>query len=77
MLYCVYVILSDIAISMLYCVYVILSDIAISMLNCVYVILSPIGVSTRCADKYLARPTSRYILFDGENTSLMLVLLYI
>jgi hypothetical protein len=23
----------------------------------------------RCADKYLARPTSRCILFDGENIS--------
>jgi hypothetical protein len=23
----------------------------------------------RSADKYLARPTSRYILFDGENIS--------
>jgi hypothetical protein len=23
----------------------------------------------RCADKSLARPTSRYILFDGENIS--------
>jgi len=24
---------------------------------------------TRGADKFLARPTSRYILFDGENIS--------
>ena len=31
----------------------------------------------RGADKSLARPTSRCILFDGENISLMLVLLYI
>jgi hypothetical protein len=31
----------------------------------------------RSADKSLARPTSRCILFDGENISLMLVLLYI
>jgi hypothetical protein len=30
----------------------------------------------RGADKSLARPTSRCILFDGENISLMLVLLY-
>jgi hypothetical protein len=29
------------------------------------------------ADKYLARPTSRCIFFDGENIFLMLVLLYI
>ena len=29
------------------------------------------------ADKSLARPTSRCILFDGENFRLMLVLLYI
>jgi hypothetical protein len=30
----------------------------------------------RGADKSLARPTSRCILFDGENISFMLVLLY-
>ena len=27
------------------------------------------GVTYRGADKSLARPTSRYILFDGENIS--------
>jgi hypothetical protein len=27
------------------------------------------GQSTRCTDKFLARPTSRCILFDGENIS--------
>ena len=26
-------------------------------------------MSTRCVDKFLARPTSRCILFDGENIS--------
>jgi len=31
----------------------------------------------RGADKSLARPNSRYILFDGDNIFLMLVLLYI
>ena len=31
----------------------------------------------RGADKSLVRPTSRIILFDDENISLMLVLLYI
>jgi len=31
----------------------------------------------RGANKSLARPTSRCILFDGENISLMLVLFYI
>jgi hypothetical protein len=31
----------------------------------------------RGADKSLAQPTSRCILFDGENISFMLVLLYI
>ena len=34
MLYCVYVIMSDIAISVLYCVYVILSDIAVYVVVC-------------------------------------------
>jgi hypothetical protein len=30
-----------------------------------------VGLShtTRCADKFLVRPTSRCILFDGENIS--------
>jgi len=31
----------------------------------------------RGADKSLARPTSRCILFGGENIRLMLVLLYV
>ena len=31
----------------------------------------------RGADKSLARPTSRYILFDGENISFDAILLYI
>ena len=30
---------------------------------------SPAIESTRGADNFLARPTSRYILFDGENIS--------
>ena len=30
----------------------------------------------RVADKSVARPTSRCILFDGENISLMLVFIY-
>ena len=34
MLYCVYVIMSDIAISVLYCVYVILSYIAVYVVLC-------------------------------------------
>ena len=33
--------------------------------------------NTGGADKFLARPTSQCILFDGENNPLMLVLLYI
>jgi len=50
----------------------------------VEVIISITGLSNsnnsnvyRGADKSLARPTSRCILFDGEKFRLMLVLLYI
>jgi hypothetical protein len=39
------------------------------------VILCPM-VYYRGADKFLTRPTSPCILFDGENISLMLVFLY-
>jgi hypothetical protein len=35
------------------------------------------GPKYKGTDKSLSRHTSRYILFDGENIFLMLVLLYI
>ena len=40
------------------------------------IMLLPNVRNYRGADKSLARPTSRCILFDGDNIFLMLVLLY-